>query len=71
MHMRQLHTFGANSHLVLSVVLEETLDSTAGKLGESVRFCARSYFHLFLFCDSNNIGQSVMRFEENARHHSL
>ncbi len=27
-----VHTFGTNSHLVLSVVLEETLDSTAGEL---------------------------------------
>lgn len=26
------HTFGANAHLVLSVVLQETLDTTAGKL---------------------------------------
>jgi hypothetical protein len=25
-------TFGANSHLVLRVVLEETLDTTAGEL---------------------------------------
>lgn len=29
---RGTHTFGTDSHLVLGVVLEETLDSTAGEL---------------------------------------
>ena len=30
--MRDAGTFGANAHLVLCIVLEETLDTTTGKL---------------------------------------
>ena len=30
-------TFGADAHLVLRVVLEETLDATAGKLWKKTR----------------------------------
>ena len=32
------HTFGSNSHLVLSVVLQETLDTAAGELVKKVSF---------------------------------
>lgn len=37
------HTFGTNAHLVLSIVLEETLDSTAGELVRDALVCLKSF----------------------------